>query len=215
MKKVILISLMAAPFLIVGCGGSSSTTATTTSAKITGTVPGTFVEAFCADGTHVTTTSTPNGTNQHPYSLTVPTNTPCRLVMTTNQNNPAQRVTTPITINGKKAVSITGDTDLGFANIPATYAEATDNNGDHVQDNDVDVAPASLNGAAVDDTNSNQFDADHNGKIDNIEDKNHNGTADGWEDRNHNGTADEMEGAGDNNSQGNDNNGGNDNNRNG
>ena len=195
MKNVILISLIAAPFLIVGCGGggSSSTpaTSTATSAKITGTVPGTFIEAYCDNGTYASTTSVQNGTNKHPFSLTVPTNTPCRIVMTTNQNNPAQRVITPVKINGQNSVTLTGDTDMGYANIPATYAEATDTNGDHVQDSSVDVSPASLAGTATNDSaNNDPFDKNNNGKLDTLEDTNGNHTPDGWEDTNNNGKAD-------------------------
>jgi len=191
MKKVILISLIAAPFLIVGCGGTTANTSTSTSAKITGTVPGTFIEAYCDDGTYASTTSVQNGTNKHPFSLTVPTNTPCRIVMTTNQNNPTTRVITPIKINGKNAIKLTGDTDIGYANIPATYAEATDANGDHVQDSPVDVSPATLEGTEIDDSaNNNPFDKDNNGKLDTLEDKNGDNTPDGWEDTNKNGTAD-------------------------
>ena len=192
MKKVILISLIAAPFLIVGCGSSTTAnTATTTSAKLTGTVPGTFIEAYCDNGTYASTTSVQNGTNKHPFSLTLPTNTPCRIVMTTNQNNPAQRVITPVKVNGKTAISLTGNTNMGYANIPATYAEATDGNGDHVQDSPVDVSPEALEGTALDDSaNNNPFDKDNNGHLDTLEDKNGDKTPDGWEDTNKNGQAD-------------------------
>ena len=196
MKKAILTGLIVTPFLMVGCNSSTTansptSTSTTTSAKLTGTVPGTFIEAYCDNGTYASTTSVQNGTNKHPFSLTVPTNTPCRIVMTTNQNNPAQRVITPIKINGKNALTLTGDTDMGYANIPATYAEANDANGDHVQDSAVDVAPASLSGRTLDDSAvNNPFDKNHNGKLDTLEDTNGNHTPDGWEDTNNNGKAD-------------------------
>jgi len=187
MKKTILISLIAAPFIIAGCGSSSSTTAK--SAKITGTVPGTFIEAYCDDGTYASVESVQNGTNQHPYSITVPTNTNCMLVMTTNQNSATERVITPITINGKNSINLNEDTDIGYADIPANYSESTDRDGDHVQDSPVNVSPETLNGTS-NDTITNSFDQNHDGKVDTLEDSNGNHTPDGWEDRDGNGQED-------------------------
>jgi len=194
-KNITILSLVAAPFLIIGCGGGSSTTNTSnitnTQAKVSGTVPGTFIEAYCDDGTYVSTTSVQNGTSKHPFELSVPKNITCRLVMTTNENNATQRVVSPININGKTAMQLTGDTDIGYVDIPATYAEATDIDGDHVQDNNIDVTPSSLNGDALDDSaTNNPFDRNNDGKIDILEDRDGNHMADGWDDKNNNGKPD-------------------------
>jgi len=209
MKKVILMSLIVAPFLMVGCnstakvetplgtveGSGSATAQAKKTVTITGTVPGTFIEAYCDDGTYASTNSIKNGTNKHPFSLKVPANTPCKIVMTTNENNLTNRVITPIKINGKNAVTLTGDTDMGFANIPITYDAANDKDGDHVNDTAVDVKPASLSGEAIDNNNTknNPFDKNGNGKIDTLEDKNGDKIPDGWQDNNKNGKADIFE----------------------
>lgn len=79
MKKVyslpiLGLSLSLAAFL-VGCGGgggSSTTTSSTTTPltySISGTVPGTLIEAYCEDGSFYNTTSTNNGTSKHPFHL--------------------------------------------------------------------------------------------------------------------------------------------------
>jgi len=191
MKKIYITGLgLAVSALIVGCGGGSSSsdttesgtdTASATTAVISGTVPGTFIEAYCDDGTYVSTTSVQNGTSQHPFNLNVPVNTPCRLVMTTNENDPAQRVTSQVTVNGQRALVVTGNTNIGYVPLPATYAEATDHDGDHVEDQPIDVSPISLNGHTVDDTASNPYDDNHNGVVDGLEDRDGNGKADEWD----------------------------------
>ncbi len=212
MKKIAVVMLAVGSFLFTACGGgsdnngayennehfpgalpgNSSTPSTAPSARITGTVPGTYIEAYCDDGTYAHTVSNNNGTVQHPFSLQVPINTPCRLVMTTNPNNPTQRVVTPVKINGKRAIKISGDSDLGYVDLPATYAQANDRNGDHLNDQPVNVVPVSLQGDALDDQN-NPFDRDGNGLPDSAEDRNGDHTPDGWEDRNGNGRPDIMD----------------------
>ncbi len=86
-----------------GSGGdvatSPATTGTTGAAQVytvKGTVPGTLIEAFCDNGAYYSTTSTQNGTNRHPFELTLPANLGCNLVMTTNENDPANSIVTPI-----------------------------------------------------------------------------------------------------------------------
>lgn len=85
-KSQILLSLLIIPFF-VGCGGSGTETTDTEFAKITGTVPGTKIEAFCDDSIYKKVESFKNGTDKHPFILEIPTNTNCRLVMTTNEEN--------------------------------------------------------------------------------------------------------------------------------
>jgi hypothetical protein len=89
--------------LLVGCGGgggSTSTISSTTSTtySISGTVPGTLIEAYCEDGSFYNTSSTNNGTSKHPFSLEIPSDLNCKLVMITNETaaNPADYIITPI-----------------------------------------------------------------------------------------------------------------------
>jgi hypothetical protein len=140
-KKSILLSLVAIPFL-VACGGGSSTTTSSVSqsAKITGTVPGTKIEAFCDNGVHIEVKSTKNGTSKHPFELEIPKNTNCRLVMTTNEDDNQKKIITHLKFDDGKGhqsiiVKIDGnEVDLGHINLPLVYADIDDNNNDHVKD---------------------------------------------------------------------------------
>jgi len=103
--KSILISLVTIPFLInCGGGGGSTTTTPIPSATINGTVPGTKIEAFCDMGIHKVISSTQNGTTQHPFILEVPQKTNCRLVMTTNENDPDNKIITILDLIVKTGV---------------------------------------------------------------------------------------------------------------
>jgi len=183
MKKVILISLIAAPFLIVGCGGSSSTSATTSAnAKITGTVPGTLIEAFCDNGYYAQVTSTNNGTNQHPFEIEVPKNTNCRLVMTTNENDPANRVITPIAFSNGSTITLNTDVNLGNIPLELSYQNADDKDGDHV------VAPLTVNPNGASTNNAPVQDTDGNGMVDAYDDDNDNNVPNAYEDNDRDGT---------------------------
>ena len=171
MKRNILLSLISVPFLI-GCGGGSSTTSTTSTATISGTVPGTLIEAFCEDGTYVQVTSTDNNTSEHPFEITVPLNTNCRLVMTTNENDPDNRVITLIGFTNGTATGITFtlNEDINLTHIPleVSYAEANDTDGDHVVD-----APLNIdlnNTSNVNLTDDPVYDSDNNGIVDGYDD---------------------------------------------
>ncbi len=108
-KTIQLYILIFTSSLLIGCGGESSsqksnsnlTTNSTQTivvpmAKITGSVPGTLIEAFCTDGSYYSTTSDQNGSIQHPFTLNIPSNLACHLIMTTNENDPLLKVITPI-----------------------------------------------------------------------------------------------------------------------
>ncbi len=112
-KRIQPYFLILASLLFIACGGSSSsednnndrdtetneetsTATTSTMTKITGSVPGTLIEAFCVDGSYYSTVSDQNGSLQHPFTLNIPSNLACHLVMTTNENDPALKVVTPI-----------------------------------------------------------------------------------------------------------------------
>ncbi len=172
-RYAFLLSIAALPF-IIGCGGgSSSTPAATTSstATISGTVPGTLIEAFCEDGSYFRVTSTNNGTSEHPFSLSVPQGTNCRIVMTTNENDPANRVVTPICyVNGSttgSTIVLHDDVDIGHVPLSLDPNGIADANEDHVSDNPlcvtVDAAKAAVSTVAV-------LDTDGDGIVDPYED---------------------------------------------
>ena len=186
-KNTILLSLIAVPFLI-GCGSDSSDTLTNTqptaTSKISGTVPGTLIEAFCEDGTYVQVSSTQNGTNQHPFEIEVPQNTNCRLVMTTNEYNDTTRVITPIgfihgTVTGS-TISLSGDINLSHIPLELDYTNVSDSDGNHVVDNDHYVNLNNATNASVNSTSV--FDMNRNGYIDVYEDDDNNGRVNAYED---------------------------------
>ena len=99
------LSALASALILAGCGGSSTaetatteTTITTTDSlsKISGTVPGTLIEAFCADGSYYKVKSTDNNTDEHPFEIEIPNTVSCSLVMTTNEDDAVNRVITQI-----------------------------------------------------------------------------------------------------------------------
>ncbi len=183
-KNSILLSLIAIPFL-VGCGGGSSdTTLASTTAKISGTVPGTLIEAFCEDGTYVQVSSTQNGTSQHPFEIEIPQNTNCKLVMTTNENNDSTRVITPIgfihgTTTGS-TITINGDINLSHIPLELDYNNTIDTNGDHVVDQALHVDLNNSTNIGV--NNTPVFDTDRNGYIDAYDDDDNDGKVNAYED---------------------------------
>ena len=175
--------------LFVACGGgsSSTTSTTTTTAKILGTVPGTLIEAFCDDGSYQQVSSTNNGTNEHPFTISVPTATNCNLVMTMYENNDSERIINNIGFdNGtQQGTALKTDNDINLGNIalPTTYGAAIDSNGDHINDNQVYVSTTGV-------TVASQIvqDNDNNGRLDAYDDKDGNGVVNAYEDDNANGT---------------------------
>jgi hypothetical protein len=185
--KSILLSLVTIPFLI-GCGGggSSTTTASTPSATINGTVPGTKIEAFCDDGTHKVVTSIQNGTTHHPFTIKVPQNINCRLVMTTNENDPTNKIITALTFDdgkGNQSIIIKANReaiDLGYIDLPLIHSEIDDLNNDHVKDTPlIATLPKSGVESVIEEHDSydddgdgiiNQYEDDDNDHIPNIDD---------------------------------------------
>ena len=228
MKKTILLSLIAAPFIIVGCGGGSSSTASTaTSAKISGTVPGTLIEAFCADGSYAQVTSVNNGTTQHPFEISVPLNVECRLVMTTNENDPINRVITPIGFaNGTTTgTTITLNANIDLGHIALSTNPATVNTVAQVVINPlvVDINGTTVGNNPIQDNNGNgmldAYDDDDNDDISNAyEDDDHDGIENIHDDDDHDGRPDHLDdddNDGRNNSNDNDSSNDNDNDHNG
>lgn len=125
-SKIITYSMsMVVASFFVGCGGgggSSTTTTSPTTYSISGTVPGTLIEAYCSDGSYYSTTSIDNGTSEHPFSLELPTNLECKLVMITNEtaSDPADYIITPIEIesDGSTGTYLKIDKDIELGNVP-------------------------------------------------------------------------------------------------
>ena len=106
MKKRYTISIMVSTAALLaacgGGGGSTSISAPSTpvskpSFNLKGTVPGTLIEAFCEDGSYHAVKSENNSSSKHPFVLKLPTKLSCRLVMTTNEDDPNNKVVTPLT----------------------------------------------------------------------------------------------------------------------
>ncbi len=116
--------------LLAGCGGgdSSSSASPTVSEPskraVSGTVPGTLIEAFCQDGGYYSVTSTDDGTAKHPFYLELPSDANCKLIMTTNEKDPdvTKHIVTPILFNNGSTVSsyiqVVDNTDLGYIPLP-------------------------------------------------------------------------------------------------
>jgi hypothetical protein len=135
--------LISSCLIITACGGSSSTTTTSLNKNyfLTGTVPGTVIEAYCDNGSILSVNSTDNGTNRHPFSLKLPTGLACRIVMITNENDSTKKVVTPIKImdqQGSSSIAIYSkgkNIDLGYINLSLSRAAmVADSNNDGVED---------------------------------------------------------------------------------
>ena len=158
-RSFIGLGIVAASLLIVGCGGGSSSESTTGTATLSGTVPGTLIEAFCNNGYYVKVSSVKNGTTEHPFEIEVPTNTNCRLVMTTNENDPANRIITPIGFTNGSTIVLNQNINLGHIPLEIEYENADDKDGDHVVDSELIIDPqgASTNDEYVHDDNHNDL----------------------------------------------------------
>jgi hypothetical protein len=123
-------SLLAASIgaLLTACGGGGGggssivTPAPSTTFTLSGTVPGTFIEAFCDDGSYYNTTSDDSvAGSEHPFELELPNNLVCRLVMTTNENtaNPVITHIGFVDTNGTNSIAFTSDedVDLGYIDL--------------------------------------------------------------------------------------------------
>ena len=116
-------------FVLIGCGGGDTTSVSTTPAQLTatlsGTVPGTLIEAFCEDGSYYKVASTQNGTSKHPFSITVPKELDCKIIMTTNEDKEvSQRIVTPIKFSNSSATStninLKDNVNIGYIPLPTT-----------------------------------------------------------------------------------------------
>ncbi len=183
--KTTLPVMVSSAVLLAACGGGGSNTTTTpiaTSFKLTGTVPGTLIEAFCDDGSYHKVNSTTNSTDKHPFELNLPKNLSCRLVMTINENDPVNKVITPIAIkaNGVSNIAFRSNADIniGHVDLPLEInSEHPDNNGDRVVDSPkvvlLDAVTASNVSVIISD--NDPFDDDNDGIINIYEDDDNDG----------------------------------------
>lgn len=169
------LSALASALILAGCGGSSTTdtviTPTDSLSKITGTVPGTLIEAFCADGSYYSVKSTDNNTAEHPFEIEIPNTVSCSLVMTTNEDDNASRVVTQIGIitSDANGTLFTAHADVNLGNIPLALdpSNITDANGDHVSD---DILNIQVDGTSILVELENPLDDDDDGIINIYED---------------------------------------------
>ena len=168
--------------LLAACGGGSDIASLTTKSKfkLTGTVPGTLIEAFCENGAYYSVNSDNNGTTQHPFSLALPKDLSCRLVMTTNEDDPINKVITPIKFTNKDGVtsiafSSTDDIDLAHIDLALDRSEmSSDTNGDGVEDEPIEVNIDDPSLEVIDEA-VDPLDDDNDGIIDVYEDDDNDG----------------------------------------
>jgi len=141
-KKRILrpLSVAIAALLLTACGSDGDSISDTSTATISGTVPGTKIEAFADNGGYYVTHSNDNGTTEHPFTLEVPAGMGVRLVMTTNEGT-ADEVASPIGFRDNTAQQHTrivlgkGDLiDMGYIPLAMSRAQAAgdvDGDGDN------------------------------------------------------------------------------------
>lgn len=165
-----------------GGGGGGDIASVSSTATITGTVPGTRIEAFGDNGAYYVVRSTDNGTSRHPFRLEVPAGLGIRVVMTTNEDT-TDEVVSPIGFRDSSTQVHTrimpgaGDTiDLGHIALAMSRSEAAgdvDGDGDNDDiDNDgvldspfmLDDAHSPLAQTDADQDRLNDFDdPDHGG----------------------------------------------------
>lgn len=174
------LSALASALILAGCGGSSTTdtavTSTNSLSKISGTVPGTLIEAFCADGSYYKVKSTDNNTNEHPFEIEVPSTVSCSLVMTTNEDDEAKKVITQIGVitSGANGTLFTASGDIDLGNIPLAMdpSDINDANGDHVSD---DILSIQVDSTLIVIELENPLDDDGDGLVNVYEDDDNDG----------------------------------------
>lgn len=178
------LSALASAFILAGCGGGSSTTDTVNTtnittdslSKISGTVPGTLIEAFCADDSYYKVISTDNNTDEHPFEIEIPSTVSCSLVMTTNENDEATKVITQIGVITSDAngtlFTATGDINLGHIPLAMDPSDINDANGDHVSD---DILSIQVDGISIEVELENPLDDDNDGLVNVYEDDDNDG----------------------------------------
>ena len=94
MFKRSLISVAVLAIIQSGCndGGSSGSASLPSGTSVSGTVPGTVIEAYGDNGSYYATKSTDDGTAMHPFTLDVPAGVGFHMVMITGEGTPDEVV---------------------------------------------------------------------------------------------------------------------------
>lgn len=177
-----LVSVIPLTLMLGACGGGGGDTTPTTasatpsSVSLSGTVPGTLIQAFCSDGSNPSVSSIQNGTDQHPFSLALPYQIDCRIVMITNEGT-ADQVITPLTFNGDSVINMRTQYDLGYVPLAMTRTDITDENGDGVSDEPLNVTVQTVDGVAVYSLDYDPMDKDDNKIPDYYDDHDNDGVA--------------------------------------
>ncbi|BBP46919.1 hypothetical protein THMIRHAS_22920 [Thiosulfatimonas sediminis] len=173
------LSVIPLSILLSACGGGGDTTtapATPASVSLSGTVPGTLIQAFCSDGSNPSVGSVPNGTTEHPFSLELPYQVDCRIVMITNEGT-LDQVITPLTFNGDSIINMRTQFDLGYVPLAMSPDDIVDVNGDGVSDDPLNVTVQTVDGVAVYSLDYDPMDKDDNQIPDYYDDHDNDGVA--------------------------------------
>ena len=185
MKTIAYVSLATAiSVALAACGGGGGGGGGVAGASgagyiLKGTVPGTLIEAFCDDGSYYVTASESNGTARHPFSLGLPADVDCRIVMITNEDDPDNMVITPIKLrkqDGQSGIAITtsGEViDLGHVNLAMSRATMfSDSNDDGVEDipREVELDEDTSREVEINNSDNDPMDEDGDGIIEVYED---------------------------------------------
>jgi hypothetical protein len=119
---------------LVGCGGDATSTppsddstplpVSKTTYSVSGTVPGTLIEAFCKDGSYYSVNSTDDGSENHPFTVELPKEVDCKFIMTTNEKDvdTSKHIVTPLLFNNGTTTSsyfqLSDDLDIGHVPLP-------------------------------------------------------------------------------------------------
>jgi len=140
-KKSLLLSAIPVVVMMAGCGGGGEDSTPSTNTQmvaVTGTVPGTIIQAYCSDGSNPSVNSELNGTDQHPFTLNVPAGEDCRIAMITNEGT-ADQVITNLTFNGNPIINLQQPLDLEHIALPMSPDEMVDQNNDGFADLDISI----------------------------------------------------------------------------
>lgn len=171
-----LISVAVLAIIQSACDSGGGGSASLGGASVSGTVPGTVIEAFGDNGSYYAVTSTNNGTAAHPFTLNAPAGVGFHMVMVTGEGTP-DKVVTPIGFrdsSGRVRTRLMLDNgekvELGHVPLHMGRNEAADDDldGDGVLDHPLildDVGAGNpLSQSDVDDDDVNDWDdQDHGG----------------------------------------------------
>lgn len=187
-KRQIFITVVIASFIFTGCGTSDKTNDSIDNnfTILEGTVPGTLIEAFCLDGSYYKVNSIQDGSTKHPFSLKIPKNLDCHLVMSTNEDNISTKIITPIRIDTKQAKGslfrgVSNRVDLDYIPLALDRGDINDSTGDGVSDIPLDVLVVSGTLVVVS-LDVDPMDSDNDGIINIYEDDDDDGEYNGIDD---------------------------------